>query len=281
MKLGTNCILDNCISYENGICRQCEDGYFYDGITKTCNSCGLNCNKCVNNTYCYQCSSNDNIIRNGVCVNSNCLYSNSGKCVKCDKGYYLSSGNCVVCNIQNCDYCSTQTTCSLCQVGYYWDGFSCMNNKGFVNTNNKLIYCTSATDYLSDDICNNCTSDIYNCEMCMDGKCIKCLDYAIYTNGECLTESSCNSITNNKCLCNSESIYNGNACISKRENCSYDRLSGCDECIEDHHLVSNTCTLQVEQNCSFQMLSACISCDFGLYLEGDGNCVECPIECTS
>ncbi|ELP88807.1 protein kinase, putative, partial [Entamoeba invadens IP1] len=279
--LGTNCVLNHCVLYENGICRQCTDKYFYDEITKTCNSCGINCNKCVNSTYCYNCFFNNLIINNGVCVNSNCLLSNSGRCVKCDKGYYISNGNCVVCDIRNCDYCSTQTKCSMCHVGYYWDGFSCVNNKGFVNTNNKLIYCTSVTDYLSDGKCNNCTSDIYNCEMCMDGKCIKCLDNTIYSNGECVIESSCNSITNSLCLCNSESIYNGNACISKRENCSYDRLSGCDECIEDHHLVSNTCTPQVEPNCSFQMSSTCISCDFGMYLEDGGNCAECPIECTS
>ncbi|ELP93691.1 protein kinase, putative, partial [Entamoeba invadens IP1] len=278
---GMNCVLNYCSVFENGICRQCDANYYYDETSKMCKTCGENCEKCVNNTYCYKCNTNTFIIKNGVCLSNNCLYSNNGNCFKCAFGYYISGGECAVCNIEHCDVCTSKSICSICQEGFYWDGTSCINSKGFVNQNNKLLYCKSSQYYLKEDLCNTCSEILPNCEMCMDGKCIKCLDNTIYTNGYCLIESSCNFITNNKCICNTETLYNGSACIPKRENCLFDRLSGCDECSNSYHLIENNCTTVIQSNCTIESSSNCVACDFGMYINEYGLCVECPSECTS
>ncbi len=51
---------------------------------------------------------------------SNCVNCDSqlANCLKCDIGYYVSSGICVKCNI-GCISCSNNKTCLKAGAGYY------------------------------------------------------------------------------------------------------------------------------------------------------------------
>ena len=67
-----------------------------------------------------------------ACGVDNCeTCGNSSVCLHCNSGYYVSGGVCVQCNnsIGNCDVCSSGGVCFDCHEGYYLSGVgsSCLS----------------------------------------------------------------------------------------------------------------------------------------------------------
>lgn len=80
------------------------DGKSYNLSSKTCQCIpgyfliGNSCQACSNLSFCVTCSSISN-------------------CLSCFNGYFLSNGNCTICNA-NCITCKSFLSCSLCSDGY-------------------------------------------------------------------------------------------------------------------------------------------------------------------
>ena len=85
-------------------CLECEDKYYLALDNKACNYCRLSfCNKCLNNTFCLECSGGYALYPNGTCSGyisfcKNAIYSeekNKEICIECSEGYALyPNGTC-------------------------------------------------------------------------------------------------------------------------------------------------------------------------------------------
>ena len=154
-----NCIL--CI--QNNTCLGCAQGFLLVNNTGT-TSCVAqnstcsdpNCLQCSSNgTVCTQCAMPYNV-SNGVCV---CGFQNCLQCrqsgITCDscpaplisniytQGCIPSPSLKHTCNVSNCEYCLTESQCTICAIGYS------------LNTMNYL--CTL----------NNCSAlGLSNCQLC-------------------------------------------------------------------------------------------------------------------
>jgi hypothetical protein len=93
-----------------------------------------NCLKCLNSSYCLQCSVGFYLINNvnnntqncGTCP-KNCIDCNDTSCFTCAVGFYLNSSySCDLCgSIDGCLACSNSTYCTACIVGMYFNAGSC------------------------------------------------------------------------------------------------------------------------------------------------------------
>ena len=97
--------VDKCSFYsEDGKCRQCEEGYYFD---TSLNSCQIS-----------------------RFFEANCVeFIVGGQCSVCKKGFYMDfSGNCLSCSVNSgvCDFCNPldPSECLACKTGYY------MNKEG-------------------------------------------------------------------------------------------------------------------------------------------------------
>ena len=206
----------NCktINNDDGLCKECEDGYYldkgdkkstktkncYESLFGNCISCiegfyfDKNENKCKEKegkfTLCKQtidgedcdiCDSGNYFDEDNICVQTNhCENSKDGKCQKCKSDYYLSLNdkNCV--KSHNCYIGDKDTNlCIECNLYYYIDtkDYNCKTNL----EDNDFKYCQKVVD----NMCIKCESGYYmskdykctytpNCEEAVNGNCILC-----------------------------------------------------------------------------------------------------------
>ncbi|ELP91786.1 protein serine/threonine kinase, putative [Entamoeba invadens IP1] len=256
----------NCeiVSSLNSKCLECETGFI------------LNNNSCVKQEESNQTELNfsyPNLLTKSISKSEEPTYSNyceeitSKGCIRCMTGYYLSNGNCKVCEYP-CVFCSNQTYCTKC------DSYSYADNKGVCTEINVLV-----------SVCEVLMSTYRGCVVCKDGfmrnidgtSCIPC-------------DVSCKTCTNdgNCILCN-DSYYRTSSTSSKYCSpqseligCINKTTEGCTQCETGYYLSSNLC-LNCESNCTHcEGKNECISCiDTNVLITGNcfhysyiDNCVK-------
>jgi hypothetical protein len=92
--------VDKCLVYnEEGICRTCIDGYYFESNTSSCELATI--------------------------FESNCLtFETGGQCSVCGKGYFMNYlGVCLKCSTESesCDFCNPldPSECLVCKSGFY------------------------------------------------------------------------------------------------------------------------------------------------------------------
>lgn len=112
----------------------------------------------------------------------------SATCVECYPGYIKTNkGQCfsIPCNISNCIYCSNNSTCEVCSIGYTFDPELnvCYSNLAALSCRTpQNPYCTSCTgstcnscDYYATLIGGQCYCNIPGCLRCLGNKiCTEC-----------------------------------------------------------------------------------------------------------
>ena len=151
-------IPSGCVSLASATtCSSCFVGYTLSTDQATC-SLDTTCNA---TSSCLTCS-NGYYLSSGQCLvcsslPANCLTCDASvttNCFQCSKGYYLSAGSCVQC-VTGCLDCSSATFCKTAMPGYFLVPFQDQTNSGRVGT------CRSP--------CLTCVSDKRRCTSCVPG----------------------------------------------------------------------------------------------------------------
>ncbi|KAL4506331.1 hypothetical protein ABPG73_017065 [Tetrahymena malaccensis] len=293
-------------------CLSCFDGFYLK--SGKCLQCTQPCKNCqFNDTYCTSCiqyygldsSTNQCLLLCPIgckeCSNQNGFSS----CSSCIDGYYLTNGQCLLC----------QNPCLTCQNDAQ-NCLSCIKQYKLI-TNTQSNYCSPVCDIS----CKTCTApnDYSKCTSCTTGyylqqnSCLSC-DFPCQscegTSTNCLscvqwhqldpTNNTCKLICPNECTScfdtSSQTICNG--CIDGyylREgvckSCQFPcktclNLTDCLSCSENYNLneqnqtcdpiCHNTC-----KTCSFPSKSnACLECNDGYFLSKK-RCIPCSSSCAT
>ncbi|CAD8156620.1 unnamed protein product [Paramecium pentaurelia] len=254
---------DNCDQCQFGICQSCITGYKLF-LNKCINICGdsiqTNNEDCENDDIipfdgCYlcqfQCQSECQQCINGECIScyeSSGWYLENKKCeTKCGDGIIagleecdvnlkfdngdISSNKCFNCRlscVQNCLNCDIGV-CKQCKNGYFLNDLNeCENICGNLTTEDFEV-CDD--DNLNGfDGCFQCQYDCQpECQVCINGECIKCEDGFQFDNDT----SKCKSICGDMKITQYEECDDGNdvpydGCY----NCKYSCTENCDNCIK-------------------------------------------------
>ena len=225
----------NChnISLINGLCEECEEGYYLNKGDKKCtktencyeSSFGV-CQRC---NYFYYLNKKEDI-----CVLQkenfyNCKESLDGSvCDSCNDNFYLSEDR----KCSNTNYCleSSNYYCKKCVSGYYLTEKTkvCTNEENCVNGKEDLGICIEckngfALDFKDGKCKSNEEDNEYKfCEIA-NGYCIKCLEgYYLSEDNKCSLTKNCSEVENGICIACSDNYYLGldNKCTNV-EHCKY------------------------------------------------------------
>lgn len=251
--------LINCksINDENGICRECEEGYYLTNYDKKCTkveNCEISlngiCKKCKYQYY-LNLEEQKCIIQSGLFLN--CKISNDGKkCDECNDDYYFDEeGNCVYSN-----FCSQGDSfkCNKCKEGYYLTSYGSI--------------CTTEKD------CFSGRKDIGVCTQCEENYCIDFKDGKCKSNQEDDDYKKCR-VAEGKCIECSYGSYLGNdKKCSNTPNCEKTVNGTCTKCINNYFLgLDNRCS-NVEHCIYSDNYFNCIECENKFYYnKKDRNCL--------
>ena len=230
---------DNCVVSENGKCLQCKDDFYpvpdYDLI------------------FCKYKFSNDF---------KNCVYVNSftGKCISCEKGFYLSSDDNKCTNTDSCKK-SHLGICTLCNSGYFLDK--------------------------TDNLCKTASAEFNYCKISLDGKiCSECINgFFLSENNLCGKSQNCVKIDKNaNCIECSEGYFlseNENICTTE-EHCQFanNQFGNCVFCDFSFYIELDTgkCYSNQENEkfkfCTSVLSGKCTGCEYGYFFDKDNKCVS-------
>ncbi len=210
--LGKNYCQD--CSEDSTLCKTCftDDGLFPD-MNGGC-SYIKNC-KISTHGRCLECKSNYILIGPAdsyrICksidsedfMNCESINYETGKCAKCEEGFFLNSGDGRCSEIEFCSQ-SIYAQCVECSLGFVLDNNSkekCRSMVDVMEENPKLVYCIETDDGKT---CKKCMENFYpdaegvcvftnNCEKTENGTCIKCQEgfYLMEESGICLNDENC------------------------------------------------------------------------------------------
>ena len=276
--------LKNCksINYEKGVCNECEQGYYLNGIDKkftqvpncAISSLGI-CKKC---NYQYYLNNKEQkcIIESKNFLN--CKISNDGKkCDECNDDYYFDDeGKCISIN-----FCSQGDSkkCNKCKEGYHLTSYDniCTPEENCFTGREDIGVCNQCNlNYCMDFMDGKCKSnqednDLKNCRIA-DGKCIDCVyDSYLGNDKKCSNTPNCEKSENGICIKCRNNYYLGldNRCSSV-EHCIYsDSESICIECEKNYYFNkgNNTCIIGEGkfENCKYGN-KYCEMCKEGFYI---------------
>ena len=252
---GSNCQLFNTISFcekyaynpsssPQVSCTLCDDGYYIDSSSGTCQKCSETCYTCLNSTSdCLSCIPGLLL----TVLNSN---TGTGSC-SCPSGSFINGTNCDSCSIAipGCTSCSSATYCNQCDLGFYRD-----------YSTNLCVKCDSP--------CMTCSSPGY-CQSCFPGF-ILSLPYSNALSGSCICPKSYFPDLSNpqSPLCS--------PCLDNCLSCSNSMT--CDLC-DMGYVPSNTglSCLACDPSCATCLpsdLTTCTSCLPGTFIYDDKYCVS-------
>ena len=247
--------VDHCIYSDNyGICKECEDDYYYNTISRKCieatgkfehckRSDGYSCYECRNDFYYNRNKSAclDNT-QEGPFYKCALSYHDGEICDYCIDDYFIGSEDNKCTLIENCKRSEDEYTCIEC------DEYYCLDlKKGTCEPN----------DYVSEETeifyfaCLRTNKDGNACEQCLNG-------YEVGKDGYCIASTKCLEEKNGECLkCTDEENENGYSyCANK--------VYGCVEKVKDHCL---RCDDSLD-------IYKCTECEEGYELQLNGNCRE-------
>ncbi|EWS75215.1 leishmanolysin family protein (macronuclear) [Tetrahymena thermophila SB210] len=292
-------------------CLSCNDGAFLDGTKctlctlpcKTCDTVSTKCSSCVTN-YTYDNSKNQ---CNPDCDSSckSCVApKDPTKCQECNKGSYLSSGQCLKCN-SSCNECvDNDSKCTSCLPDYSFDSLKNICTPICDSSCKTCLYpkdstkCTSCQDgsFLFNGKCSPCKLPCSTCENKED-QCLSCqINYTFdHVNKICQADcdSSCKTCSSpkdsNSCLsCQDGYFLSGKQCIPCSSPCKTCNVSSttCLSCISDTDYQYKSASNKCEPICDLSCLTCsepknpfkCISCNDGTYLNSN-QCQKCQAPC--
>lgn len=119
----TGCLSHSTNSEKVEICTQCGPGYSISADSKVCNTCPFGCRTCAL-TVCSACSDGYYLF-NGQCNScaAGCTSCDSQYCLGCAQTWFMTSTRqCAKCQ-QNCQTCSSNNSCQVCNSGFnLYDG---------------------------------------------------------------------------------------------------------------------------------------------------------------
>ncbi|ELP89212.1 hypothetical protein EIN_486540 [Entamoeba invadens IP1] len=297
------CTYDNQIE----ICQKCDSPYdLYDNICMKHSICKLSdgntCIVCndgyiIKNKVCVKLDGKCQIERNGLCELCDPIFSSlisiSGECkivenviqhsaqsvIECNKGYMSNSSYCNKCDLiqEECDICDLMF-CTKCLSSFV------------ISQNTKCVTssCNIANNNFKDQN-GNCFPDITNCEIVVNGKCVKCIDNCILENDTCITNYNntfCAVGTSwgcTRCINGFYYSYNTKTCEQCNSNCQTClSQSICLSCNEGMFLSDHVCKSNDELKESYKKFSntgsGCYQCNDGYYRNGI-DCKHCDISC--
>ncbi|KAL4500374.1 hypothetical protein ABPG72_003325 [Tetrahymena utriculariae] len=268
--------MKNCVKCQNQItCTQCQQGMFYDIQQGQCSNCMDGCNICSDINNCQQCQVGTVYVNQQcqkICTvkDLNCLRCDpiTNLCVKCSSDQPVqSNGFCpVICNLQNCQRCSSSTQCGECDDDYYLD----------INQQCQFKYCQIP-------FCQQCNFSKYipYCTKCQkvyllteDGTCSskQCPQFGQQCQ-QCLNDQSCKTCVNgfyfskeyNQCL----------SCPDKCSSCDQYQCFQYNTCPNGYYLFEKQCLncFELCQKCNGPNKSDCL--DQGLQRNCHYTCKEC------
>ena len=248
--------IDKCIYSNNfNTCEECEEGYYYNVSSNTCqneiegfenckktDSTGVVCNQCRNDFYIN--------VKEGLCHSNlennefyKCRLSYGEKCDACVNGYYLGSIDRKCSKIEGCEISEHENKCLQCYSLFYCldlKNGNCINNEDIEEEEDKFYY-----------KCNYTNDEGTKCESCLSG-------YELNNKGLCTNNSLCEE---------------------------FDKDENCIQCIKDdvtefNYYCLNSdfgCTITYNQGCEIcnnvTNFDSCDKCHEGYILE-DGECIE-------
>ncbi|EGR34727.1 zinc finger lsd1 subclass family protein, putative, partial [Ichthyophthirius multifiliis] len=270
---------------------ECNNGFFYNYDTKSCQKCGANCKTC-NENGCLTCYQSASVVDNQcVCdsnhysiLNTGCSAKNCGQnvCVQCDSicGECSSKDICITCADKKNMILQADGTC-ICKNFFYLDSkkqcvkchpscFSCTgpNSNDCISckpeSNTELVidgqntYCKCISGYYHDIqnieeyTCVNCSSDCKECNGNSSNSCTQCGENATLVQKQCICD-------NGYYKDSSSSI-----CLQCSNNClTCSSFAVCTSC------VNNTLPLDESKVCK---------CKEGYY-SISGQCLKCELPC--
>lgn len=134
---------ENCTHCEEG-CKVCTglgaenckilyNGYYYNSVNNTIDSCGEQCDICENKEICLKCKYDNYCLKGEECVLSGIngceiCGKNFNTCDKCKEGFYMIDDRCVYCQLP-CIKCEDDFVCTECLEGYYVNKGECLKNE--------------------------------------------------------------------------------------------------------------------------------------------------------
>ena len=270
---------DKCIE-ENEVNKQ----YYLDDNKTSfvlCNSTLLNCEECLNKTYCSKCKNNYFFINDD---HSKCINNSE---IEQDNTYYKdeNSSTYYPCDneIENCDKCLNKTFCIKCKENYFFigeDRTTCHNEKD----EQKYISVDNGTSFYA------CDTYIKNCEKCLNQSfCLECKSPFFLLGNNHIKCFDTKPENESKYYTDDEGItyFLCNATIEHCEECN--GKNNCIKCEDNYFMVNNDKTKCVkkdkidEDNYYFDekeniyhscndTMSKCEQCS------GKNNCTKCSDE---
>jgi hypothetical protein len=131
----------NCLYCINATCSRCAHQFQLNQTTGNCIPCGIaNCLTCNHQgSQCIQCAPSSTNTSINVCApcKSPCVTCSTtiSTCTSCEVGYYFNSNNCLKC--QGCSICNPLSgACLECPIGQY-----------FNSTSNSCTLCLNTTSH--------------------------------------------------------------------------------------------------------------------------------------
>ena len=290
------------------LCENCKTGYY--SINGICTLCSIGSPNCIRCSYkaspgstqkiytCLECINDEYAVSviDGICRQcplpqhcSKCRYppgSHESTCILCQSGYYLYNGVCYQCSYQN-----KIITGGICSH-YYCPNSSDHNKIGICNCNYGYILTPQYT-------CISCPS---NCEQCEynqgAAKCIKCLyNYALSPQNTCThCQSNCLSCYYDqnilKCsICETRYAllnYQCSSCGAHCISCNFDQnILKCNSCEVRYALLNYQCSSCGDHclTCYFSNnnTAICTQCGDGYILTDKQICeyLSVPAHCNS
>ncbi|WAR23992.1 TENX-like protein, partial [Mya arenaria] len=287
----------------NALCSKCVDGLYGSRCMEKCPD---NCESCDNDTLCTECMKGySGPTCSAICKHDHCSHCNvSGDCLKCEKGFFYEKYQkkiCVSCTniteLSNCYDCESYVKCIECQPGFYlksanqcekcpdhclecssestcskceleWSGVSCKCGPYCNQTSTLADWCIETNGSCT----KGCSGENYtstcdkhcpgiDCLVCTqnDGQCLQCVSgkYGQYTScsdncGHCL-DGICD-IRDGTCKGACHNTYHGDKC-------------------------NQTCPANCNSTDCIQSTGACFGCIGGFF--GDKCDQTCPANCNS
>ncbi|ELP95045.1 protein serine/threonine kinase, putative [Entamoeba invadens IP1] len=282
-KVGSNSVTDSSVI-------SCQNGYYlFSGVCEKCSGSFTFCEVC-NKDACLKCS-RDTVLVDKKCVTIDLCEATQNTICRCSNGYHFDGSSCQKCPL-GCLTCHTDTNCSSCEPGYYFQNGKCTlselvedSSKCETTTEGHCSLCSNGY-ILTNGICENCSTNCLSCAV-KSTTCMSCREgYVLqqYGGNVCKNKTETNAICQDftldltGCILCKKGYYNkGFECIP----C----LSNCDSCLDS--LTCNVCKtgfyFQDTSHCEDKMLltnckkitdSGCEQCEDGFYLK-DKKCVAC------
>lgn len=204
---------------------------------------------------------------NGACLLNiaNCQTQSSTAyvCIKCNTGYYLVQGNCVLKDANCVGYAfqNNSEICTGCANGYRLNQGVCLQNQpGCIYNGATCTNC--ASPFTFDSSSNSCF--IFGCVSYNLAACLNCKSPFTLQNNTCVI-NYCTTYNRDGCaVCASGfNLVNG-VCVSSDANCAAFSNNQCTACKQGYSLINGRCVLK-DVNCN----------SYG----NDGNCLSCIPTC--